>query len=163
MTNAYKEVGNEFIRAFRKKRVVAAFAVVAVLAVGGIALGYWTQTGGGSATGAVGVPGVVTLSGSVSAGIVPGSSVPVTIKVSNPGTSPVQIQTVRLQSIAPDTGHSACVTADFTLPDVLENTEVAAGASTVGLPQSGTLSYADTAVSQDACMGATLTLTLTNN
>jgi hypothetical protein len=151
------------MRVFLKKRVVAAFAVVAVLAVSGLALAYWTQPGGGAVSGAVAVPGAVTLSGSVSAGIGPGASEPVTIMGSNQGTTDVQIQTVHLVSIAPDVGHSTCVTADFTLPDVVENTAVPAGASNLALATPGLLSYANTALNQDACIGATLTITLSHN
>jgi hypothetical protein len=48
------------------------------------------------------------------------------------------------------------------MPDVPENHEVAAHASGHALPSNGTISYANTDVSQDACKGASLTLTLSS-
>jgi hypothetical protein len=69
---------------------------------------------------------------------------------------------VHLVSVAVDAGHSGCAVADFTMPDVVENEAIPGGASNHALATAGTLSYANTAVSQNACIGATLTLTLSS-
>ena len=49
------------------------------------------------------------------------------------------------------------------MPDITETTSVAAGATAFALPTGGVLTYANTALNQDACKSATLTLTLTSN
>jgi hypothetical protein len=70
---------------------------------------------------------------------------------------------VHVESIAADSGHASCATADFTMADVTENHQVPAGATADALPNNGSLVYANTAVNQDACKGATLTLTLSSS
>lgn len=141
---------------------IAAIAGVAVLASAGFALAYFTGSGGGSGTGTVGTAGTVTLIGTVADGSAPGVAVPVTFTAGNASDSPIQVTTVHLAGVAADAGHSACVTADFTMADVTQNHEVPAGATAEALPVDGSLVFANTAVSQDACKGATLTLTLTS-
>jgi hypothetical protein len=49
------------------------------------------------------------------------------------------------------------------MADVTEAHEVPAGATVEPLPNNGSLVYANTAVSQDNCKGATLTLTLSSS
>jgi hypothetical protein len=51
---------------------------------------------------------------------------------------------------------------DFTMADVVVNKTYSTGNGQAVTP-SGTLAMNDTGVSQDACQGATLTLTLKNN
>ena len=70
---------------------------------------------------------------------------------------------VHLASITPDSGHSTCDVTDFAMPDVDESTTVTHGASGEALPNSGTLSYANSTANQDACKGASLTLSFTSN
>ena len=50
--------------------------------------------------------------------------------------------------------------ADFTMADVTVSHQVPAGATAEALPTNGSLVFANTAVNQDACKDATLTLTL---
>jgi hypothetical protein len=87
----------------------------------------------------------------------------VTFTADNPGTSNLFVGKVHLVSVAADVDHSDCAVADFTMPDATENEEVAAGASGHALPTNGTISYANTDVSQNACKGANLTLTLSSD
>jgi hypothetical protein len=149
------------MRRFLKKRVVV-IGVLAALAATGAAIAYWTQAGSGTGTGTVGTTGTVTLQGPVSAGIYPGGTAAVTLTASNSGSAPVKVQTVSVASIAVDAGHSSCNTADFTMPTVTENTTLAANAVTAPLTANGVLTMTNTALNQDACKGATLTLTLTS-
>jgi hypothetical protein len=51
---------------------------------------------------------------------------------------------------------------DFTMAEVVVNKTYATGTNQTVTP-GGTLAMNDTGVSQDACQGATLTLTLKNN
>jgi hypothetical protein len=149
------------MRHLLKKRVLVVIAVLA-LGVTGAAIAYWTQAGSGSGTGTVGSTGTVTLQGPVTAGIYPGASATVTLTASNSASAPVKVQTVSLVSVAVDAGHSSCNTADFTMPTVTENTSLAGNAVAQALTTNGALTMANTAINQDACKGATLTLTLSS-
>ena len=144
-----------------RKWLVALLGIV-VLAGAGAAVAFWTGSGTGTGSGTAGTGGTVTLTGVVAAGTGPGVSVPVTFKAATATTSPVRVTTVHLVSVAVDAGHSACVTSDFTMADVTQGFEVPAGATAAGLPTPGQLAYADTGISQDACKGATITLTLSS-
>jgi hypothetical protein len=147
---------------FTRKRLFL-LSVVAVFALTATAIAFWTGTGGGSGAGTVGTSGTVTLTGTVTGGIAPGLAVPVSFTAANATTSPIQVSTVHLVSIAADSGHATCATADFSMADVTEAQQVPAGATATVLPTNGSLVYTNTAVSQDACKGATLTLTLTSS
>lgn len=138
-------------------------AFVGVLAATGLAVAYFTGGGTGSGTAAVGSGGAVTLTATVPDGITPGNSEPVSLFAANGTNAGIAITTVHLAGVTVDAGHSACVTDDFSMPDVTEAPdEVLAGALAQPLSAGGTLSYADTAVNQDACKGATITLSLTS-
>ena len=153
--------------ATRKRRVVVA-AVVSVIALlaafGGYA--FWTLSGSGSATTDVGTAtdGTVTLTATIPSGIFPGGSKTVTYRASNSSTTTdVHVGTVTVTSITADAGHATCAVGDFAVAPVVENFTVVAGAANVALPSPGTLTYANTAVNQDACKGATLSLALSSN
>ncbi len=146
-----------------KKRalIVAVVAIVALIsAIAGYA--YWSTTGSGTGTGTAGTTTALTLHGTVAAGIFPGGSRTVTFTADNTNPGSVRVGTITLGSVSVDAGHTGCVTADFTMPAVVENIQIATG-SAQALPSNGTLSMANTAVSQDLCQGATLTLNLTSN
>jgi hypothetical protein len=152
--------------ATRKRRVVvaAAASVIGLLAaLGGYA--FWNLTGSGTATTAVGTAtdGSVTLTATIADGIYPGSSMPVTYKASNSSTTAsVTIGTVSVTGITADAGHSGCDTSDFAVAPVVQNQLLLPNATNVTLPNTGTLTYANTALDQNACKGATLTLTLSS-
>jgi hypothetical protein len=145
-----------------RKGLLAMLGTLAVVAIGGLAYAYWTGSGSGTGSGTVGTSGSVVLSGSVTTGIAPGTSEPVSFTAANSSSAATQVTTVHLESITADAGHSACTTADFSMANVTQNHQVPAGATADPLPNAGTLAYANTAVSQDACKGATLTLTLSS-
>lgn len=145
------------------KRLTAFIAAAGVVALTAVAIAYWTGTGGGSGTATVGTAGTVTLTATVGGTPAPGLSVPVSFAAANSGTSNVYVSTVHLVSVTADSGHSTCTTADFSMADVTESHDVPAAATAEALPTNGSLVYANTGVSQDACKGATLTLTLTSS
>lgn len=148
----------QFVTSMSKRKL--ALALIGVLAVTGVAVAFWTGAGSGTATGTVGSGGTITVNGTFATGIAPGLTRAVSLTASNPTSSAVQVGTVSLASVAVDAAHSTCAVADFTMPDVVEGQSVAAGGTNVPLANGGTLTMANTAVSQDACKGATLTLTL---
>jgi hypothetical protein len=146
-----------------KKRTFATVGAVAAVAIAAIAVAYWTGTGSGTGSGDVGTNGSVTLIGTVSPGIAPGTSEAVSFTAANPSESPIQVTKVHLVSIEPDSEHAACEMDDFTMADVTQDHEVPANATVEPLPNDGTLVYVNTEVSQDICKGATLTLTLSSS
>jgi hypothetical protein len=146
-----------------KTRKVAAIGAVVAVAVAVAAVAYWSGSGSGTGSGEVGTSSSVTLTGTVAPGSAPGTSQSVGFTAANPSESPVRVSTVHLVSVTADGAHAACETADFTMADVTENHQVPAKATTDALPNNGSLVYANTSVSQDACKGATLTLTLSSS
>jgi len=142
------------------KKTVAALTA-ALLIIGGGAYAYWTTTGAG--TGAApnaSSNGTVTLTATFAPGLTPGGTATVTYTASNPGTSSLRVGTI---SHVVSTSDALCLPADFTIPNVVSNTTVPAGATNAAIAGTGTLTFADTAINQDACKSATVTLTLTAN
>jgi hypothetical protein len=150
-------------RFFNKKRAFAILVGLTAVAIAAVAVAFWSGTGTGTGTATVGESGAVTLTGTVAPGIAPGTAEAVAFTAANPSESPVQVGAVHLVGVAVDGAHAGCEVADFTMADVTENHQVPAEATVEALPDEGSLVYANTGVSQDACKGATLTLTLTSN
>jgi hypothetical protein len=146
----------------RHKWLTAVVTVAGALALAGGAFAFFSGSGGGSGTAAVGTSGTVVLTATVPAGITPGTSEPVSFTAANATGSGIFVSTVTLVSVTADLGHAACVTSDFSMANVTESHEVPANATAEALPTNGSLVYADTALNQDACKGATLTLTLSS-
>ena len=154
-----------------KKRIGAIGAIAALTLVGGgVAYGYWTTTGSGSGTASAGTNSAVTIVGTTAATdkLTPGGpGITVTFTASNPATFVQKISSIHLASVAPDTpAHASCAAVlgtDFSMNDVTIGTSgtLAAGASNVLLTETGTLQMLDSGISQDACKGATLTLSFT--
>lgn len=151
-----------------KRRALMALAGLCVFGIAAAAYAYFTTTGSGTATATVGTSSAVTLKGTVTGNLYPGSSSPVTLTVDNPSTGKQRVGTISLEKITPDAGHASCSVViapgnpDFTMADVVVNKVFGPGNAQAVTP-GGTLAMNDTGVSQDACQGATLTLTLKNN
>jgi hypothetical protein len=142
-----------------KKRSGAVGIAIALVAVVG-AVAYWTGSGSGTGSGNVGSGDGLTLHGVVTDGVSPGTSVPVSFTADNANTSAITLTTIHLDSVTSD--NALCDTSDFTMADVVENQSIAASSTGVAVTNGGTLAYANTAVNQDACKNATLTLTLSS-
>lgn len=151
-----------------KRRAPIVLAGLALLVIAAGAYAYFTTTGSGTATATVGSSSAVTLKGTVTGNLYPGSSSPVSLTVDNPSQGKQRVGTILLEKITPDAGHAGCSVVinggnpDFTMADVVVNKTFASGNGQAVTP-GGTLAMNDTGVSQDACQGATLTLTLKNN
>lgn len=150
------------MRRLKNKRVRTALCLVMALVIAGGAIAYWTGAGSGSGSATVGSGGTISLTGTVAAGLAPGLNKAVSLTATNAGTSAIKVGTVQLVSVAADAAHPTCNVADFTMADVVEDQSIAAASSNVALANSGSLVYANTAVNQDACKNATLTLTLSS-
>jgi hypothetical protein len=153
-----------FRKAMTKKRNVLILGAVAVLAVAGIAVAYWTTTGSGSGSGSVATSnGTLVLHGTITGELTPGSSSPVTYTADNGNSSSEQVGTVKaVVSIDEEHAKNGCLASDFTLPDTGESQVIPANSSGVALTHSGSISMADTSANQDACKGATISLALTS-
>jgi hypothetical protein len=151
-----------------RKNTFAALGCIVALGATGAAFAYFTSSGSGTGTAAVGSSSAVTLNATISSNLYPGSSSPVSLTVDNPSSGSQRVGTVTLASISVDSGHSACSTAisggnpDFAMPAVNVNKVFPPGNGQSVTP-TGTLTMNETGVNQDACQGAALTLHLTNN
>jgi hypothetical protein len=151
-----------------RRNALTAFACTGALAVAGVAFAYFTSSGSGTGTAAVGSSSAVTLHATISSNLFPGSSSPVALTVDNPSSGAQRVGTVTLAGISVDSGHSGCSTTisggnpDFSMPVVNVNKVFQPGNGQSVTPD-GTLTMNETGVNQDACQGATLTLHLTNN
>ena len=150
------------MRIITKKRVAAAAAAI-VLAGGGMAAyAYFTTTGAGTGTGSTGSSSALTIHGTVGSTLYPGTSGTVSFTVDNPSPGHQYVNTIHLASVVADGSHSSCVVADYGMADVVAHQDVASG-NGIAITTTGSLTMANTAVSQDACQGATLTLNFTSN
>jgi hypothetical protein len=151
-----------------RRNALAALACTGAVALAGVAFAYFTSSGSGTGTAAVGSSSAVTLHASISSNLFPGSSSPVTLTVDNPSSGAQRVGTVTLASISVDAGHSGCSTTisggnpDFSMPAVNVNKVFQPGNGQSVTPN-GTLTMNETGLNQDACQGASLTLHLTNN
>ncbi len=151
-----------------RKGVLIPTGVAVALAMAGIAVAYFTTVGSGTGTATVGSSSNVTLHGTVASALYPGTSSNVTFTVDNPSLGSVSVNTIHLESITPDAGHSGCSTVitggnpDFTMPDVTASQSFPHG-NGQAVTATGTLTMHETGVNQNACQGATLTLNLTSN
>jgi hypothetical protein len=149
-------------RKLLKKRTALVLGAVAVLAVAGIAVAYWTTSGSGSGSGAVAESnGTLKLEGTITNPLTPGGSSPVAFKADNSNSSSLRVGTVKAV-VTIDEAHANCKASDFTIADTTENQVIAAHSSGVALEQEGEISMADTAANQDACQGATISLALSS-
>jgi hypothetical protein len=145
----------------RLSKKTTAAVTATFLVIGGGAYAFWTTSGQGivSAPNAAS-NGTVVLNATFAPGLTPGASVPVTYTANNTGSSSLRVGTI---SHVVSTSDPLCLPADFTIANVVSNTTVPANSTNFALAGTGTLTFADTAVNQDACKSATVTLTLTSN
>lgn len=144
----------------KNKAAVSVSTAVAVLVGGGVAYAYWSTSGSGSGSGTTeSSVGPLALTATFpTTGLHPGGSVPVTFHASNPSTSDVMLGTVHA---VVTTNPSLCLSTDFSMADVIANQVIPASTANVLVTSTGVLTFTNTSVSQDACKGATVTLTLT--
>ena len=140
------------MKIFTKKRVIGV-GVAAALLGGGAAYAYFTTTGSGTGSGSVGSSSTVTLHGTAATALYPGTSSVVNFTVDNPSPGHQYVNNITLTSVSVDTNHSGCVVADYTMASVPAHQDIPGNQTGVAIGVTGTLSMANTAVSQDACQG----------
>ena len=143
-----------------KKKIAAAAAAATIAGGAGIAFAYWTTTGTGDGSGtAADVNGTLVLHADFDDdAMFPGGSVPVTFTADNASDTDLQVGTIHSVVSTSDVN---CLPADFTIADVLSNVVVLGNATGTEVGE-GELFFANTAANQDACKGATITLTLSS-
>jgi hypothetical protein len=154
-----------FRNLLRKKRALGVLSAIAVLAVAGIAVAYWTTSGSGSGSGSVNSSnGTLVLNGTIAPGLTPGGEESVSYTADNAGSSNLQVGTVKaVVSIDATHATAGCKASDFSVADTVENQTIAHNSSGTALTNSGTIKMADSlTVDQSACKGAEITLALTS-
>lgn len=137
-------------------------ATIATVAISGAAFAYFTTPGAGDGTGTTGTSTALVIHGTAATTLYPGTSSTVSFTVDNASTGHQYVNTISLTNVTTDVAHSSCAVADFTMPTVTAHQDVASGNGTA-ITATGTITMANTAVSQDACKGAPLTLHLTSD
>jgi len=152
-----------FRKALTKKRF-AVLGAVAVLAVAGVAVAFWTASGSGSGSGTVASSnGSLVLHGSIASGLTPGGEEAVSFKADNTNSSSLQVGTVHaVVSIDAEHAEAGCKASDFSIADTVENQTIPAKTSGVALANDGSISMTDSEANQDACKGAEISLELTS-
>jgi hypothetical protein len=167
----------------RKKKLIGAATVLITLALGGAAVAYFSASGSGTGTASVGTSAALTIHGSTSGSLYPGVSGTVTFTADNPSAGKQKIGTIHLASIVAcdqafsggtcasghevtscesvETGATDANTANFWMPDVAANQDLASG-NGQSVTATGSLKMNDLATSQDACKNVNLLLNFTS-
>ena len=143
-----------------KKKIAAAAAAATLVGGASAAFAYFSTTGAGDGSATVGTDTALTLAGTTVGTLYPGTSVPVSFTAASTSTGTEYVGTIHLASVTTD--KPGCVVADFSMPDVVANQQVAPS-TTTAITAGGTLTLANTNIPQDACKGAAVTLHLTSN
>lgn len=169
-----------------RKRALRALAVIAALAVGAVAVAYFSTTGSGTGSASVGTSSALTIHGTTSSTLYPGTSTTVSFTVDNPSSGHQQLGTIHLASVHACVGtgstwngtscsnsgteattcetfdsSSSSTADDFSMPDVVVNADYGNGSGQT-VTQTGTLAMNDLASNQNACKTANLTLGFTS-
>jgi hypothetical protein len=171
----------------KKKRVRAGLVLLALLAFTGGAVAYFTTSGTGTGSAAVGTSSQLTLHGTTVSTLYPGTSTTVNFTADNPSSGHQQLGTIHLASIkacvgsgsswngsscsnggaeattceSVETGATDTTTANFWMADVAENQDLGPGSGQAAT-NAGTLKMNDLNSNQNACENANLTLNLTS-
>jgi hypothetical protein len=154
--------GQAMFKSLFRKAPILISCVVVVLVLSAGAFAYWSTTGSGtgSATNAL-ANGTLVLHATPAAGMTPGKSQAVPFTADNAGNTSLRIGTLT-SVVSIDGGHPTCLPGDFSVAAVAENQTIPKTTAGVVLTP-GTIVFADTALNQDGCKGAIVTLTLTGN
>jgi hypothetical protein len=153
-----------FRKLIKNKRALTVLGVIAVLAVAGVAVAFWTASGSGSGSGSVATSnGSLVLHGTITEALTPGGSSPISYSADNSSSSSLQVGTVHaVVSIDAEHAGNGCKAEDFSVADVIENQTIPAKSSGTSLSNGGTIEMVNSAENQDACKGASISLELSS-
>lgn len=143
----------------KKNKIAAAAASVALVAVGGgAAYAYWSTTGSGNGSGAASAGTQdVTINVAVEDGVAPGTPVGISYTADNPNSSSTP---VTLVNPVVTTSNAGCLPDWFTATVPAGTTTVAGGATAAALGVGTLTLHDDPETNQDACKGATITVSV---
>jgi hypothetical protein len=145
-----------------KRHLILLSSVAVVLAIAGGAFAYWSTTGSGTGTTTNALAnGTLVLHAAAIVGMTPGKSQAVAFQADNAGSTSLRIGTLT-SVVSIDAGHPTCLVGDFSVAAVAQNQTIPKTTSNVVLTP-GSILFADTALNQDGCKGAIVTLTLSSN
>ncbi len=171
----------------RRKKALVAIGSVLALAAAGVAVAYFTASGSGTGSATVGTSAALTIHGTSASTLYPGTSSTVSFTVDNPSSGHQELGTIHLASVkacvgtgstwtgsacsnsgteattceSVETGASDTNTANFWMPDVASNQDVAAG-NGQAVTATGALKMNDLSSNQNACESANLLLNFTS-
>lgn len=171
-----------------RKRVLVTLSAVGALALAGVAIAYFTASGSGTGSASVGTSSALTIHGSSASTLYPGTSSTVSFTADNPSPGKQEIGTIHLASVkactgtgsswngtacsaggteqtsceSVETGSSDGNAANFWMPDVVSNQDLAGSSSGQTVTATGTLTMNDLSTNQDLCKNANLTLNFTS-
>jgi hypothetical protein len=174
------------LRRFTKKRSLVLSGLGLLLLAGG-AVAYFTTSGSGTGTAAVGTSSALAIHGTSASTLYPGTTSTVSFTVDNSSSGHQQLGTIHLASVKACTGSgsswngSACsnsgteqstcesvetgaadtTTANFWMADVVSGQDFGSG-SGQAVTATGTLKMNNLSSNQDACKNANLTLNFTS-
>lgn len=160
------------MHALKRRKVLLPLVVVAIFAIAGGAVAFWTSTGTGTGTATVGTTSSLTLNPvSISGTLYPGGTAATSaITINNPGASAVRVSNITLDTTLPAAGNGAlsgigglpvgCSASDFSFTSGIPVGGVNVPAGGNAVVNTGTLQMANTAANQDACKNANLTIYL---
>jgi hypothetical protein len=167
---------SSMLSALKTKRARAGLVVIALLALTGAAVAYFTTTGSGTGSAQVGNSSLLTITPTITPGangLVPGGNATVSFTVNNPGGNQY-LNTITLGTVTAyaDSGHTnnitgagsptKCDTSAFSMSPVTVQQDLPHGSTT--LTQTGTLNFADMPTTvQDGCKQAYLTAAFSSN
>jgi D-serine deaminase-like pyridoxal phosphate-dependent protein len=141
-----------------KSRRALVLGVVAALGIAAAAFAYWTTSGSGSGTGLVGSDVARTVNGTIDNALAPGGQSSVTLTANRDINTSYKIGAIT-GSVSVDSAHSGCQASDFAFTGPTTVQTVPAGSGTQTLAP-GSISMTNSSSNQDACKGATLSITL---
>ena len=176
-------MSSSHVRHLIKRKKVLVGMSVGVLALAGAAFAYFTTSGSGTGTGSVGTSSALTIHGSTSGSLYPGTTTTVTFTADNPSAGKQQLGTIHLGSVVAcdqafsggtcasghevttcesvETGSSDGNTANFWMANVASNQDLASG-NGQSVTATGSLKMNDLATSQDSCKSVNLLLNFTS-
>jgi hypothetical protein len=174
------------MRILHSKRGRVALGIIAALATAGGALAYFTTSGSGTGAATVGASSPLTIHGTSASTLYPGTSSTASFTVDNPSPGRQQVGTIHLATVkacpagdswtgsacsnsgteittceSVETGTTDTTTANFWMPDVVANQQVASG-NGQAVTATGTLMMNNLNSSQNTCQNANLTLNFTS-
>lgn len=150
----------------RRIRTLVVIAILGLLALGGLAVAFWTAGGSGTGSGATGSGTALTVNQTVSpTGLYPGGSSALSGNFTNPNSGSVYIAsvtaTVTTFSVQADGAKPPCTQADFSISGTATVAAQVPSGTGVGSWSGLSLNMTNAGTNQDNCKNITVPITYT--